>query len=52
MTREQNMVIMYYGIFTAISAGVAFHKFSVFFMVGFFMAYVLKIVNCIARKEG
>lgn len=50
MTREQNIVITAYGILTAMFAGIVYHKFSVFFMVGFGLAYILKIVNSVAKK--
>lgn len=34
----------------AVSAGIAFRKLSIFFMVGFFLAYILKIA--VSMLEG
>jgi hypothetical protein len=50
--RGHNIVITFYGLLAAISAGIAAHKWSVFLFVGFVLAYVLKLANSVARKQG
>lgn len=51
MTREQNIVLTFYLFMTAICSGIACHKFSVFFAVGFGLAFVLKLANSLPKKR-
>jgi len=51
LTREQNVVATAY-LFVAAAAGAfSFHRFSVFIFIGFLLAFVLKVVNSVARRN-
>lgn len=50
MTKEQSVVVSFYFLCAAIFAGIVFHKFSVFFLVIFLLAGLLKLANSIEHN--
>jgi hypothetical protein len=51
LTREDCIVVTAYGFFAAVSAGFFFHKVSAFLMVGWLLAYVLKMVLSLPHEH-
>ena len=51
MTNEQNWILVFYVVLTAFMFGAFANSIALLLAVGFLLAFVLKLVNCLARKS-
>ncbi len=51
MTKSQNVIITFYGLFASISGAFLFHHWSAFLFIGFTLAFVQKMVNSIMFQK-
>ena len=49
MTKEQNVVLTFYLLMTALCGSIYFESYAAFFAIGFFLAFILKLANSLSK---